>query len=139
MSPRKIEINARRSRVLLVEDHPLIQEAVVKILSPIFDVVGVIARGKPLIATVRDLQPDVVVLDVALPDISGMQVLPKVRTLFPNLVIVVLTAKVERIYQEEAFARGADGFVAKGRAATDLIPAIQEALVTVSHAQLRLA
>lgn len=125
---------ARCSRVLLVEDHPFIQEAVAKIVGARHELVGIVSRGNAVLAAVQTLQPDAVILDIGLPDMSGMQVVPGLRIEFPGVAIVVLTTKVEPIYREEALARGANEFVSKQRATADLLPAIERALAAVHAA-----
>jgi DNA-binding NarL/FixJ family response regulator len=128
-----------RPRALLVEDHPAMQEIVGRILGAECDVVGIVARGHAIRGAVETFDPDVIVLDVSLPDISGLQVLPGLRSAFPDVAVVVCTACAGRLYEEEAFARGANGFVSKGCASTDLLPAVSVALATVSAAKLRRA
>ena len=69
------EFGSGKARALLVEDHPSLQEIVTTILSAEFNVVGVLGRGNDVLPAAQDLYPDVVILDVSLPDISGMQIL----------------------------------------------------------------
>lgn len=131
------EPGSRRSRLLLVEDHPLVQDAVGKILSANCDLVGIIARGNAVLAAVQNLQPDAVILDISLPDMSGMQVLRELRAAFPSVAIVMLTINVEPIYRQEAFARGANAFVSKFQANKELWPDIERALAAVLASNLR--
>lgn len=98
------------------------------ILGPRCDLVGVVGQGKTASTAVRNLQPDAVILDISLPDISGMRVLPELRANFPNLAIVIFTTKIEFAYRQEALLRGADEFVSKFEATRELLPAIDRAL-----------
>lgn len=120
------EAVSRRSRILLVEDHPLIQDAVANIVRGRCDIVGIIAQGNVVLASVRNLQPD-----ISLPDISGMQVLPELRMAFPSVAIVILTTNIQLIYQQEALARGANEFVSKFQMSIELLPAVERALGNV--------
>jgi two-component system, NarL family, nitrate/nitrite response regulator NarL len=114
-------------RVLLVEDHPLLQKALQALLSPHCTIVATLDRAENIADAVQRLQPDVLVLDVSLPGRSGMQVLPEIRNAFPTLGIVIATNHSEPIYRSEAFERGANAFVAKDRLQEELWKAVQEA------------
>ena len=127
---------SRRPRLLLVEDHPLVQDAVGKILWARCDVVGIIGRGHDVLAAVQSLRPDAVILDISLPEMGGMQVLPELRSAFPSVAIVIFTVRVEPIYQQEALARGANEFVSKFQANKELLPAIERALTAVRYSDL---
>lgn len=97
-----------------------------RILQPEFNIAGVVVRGDHVVSRAVALRPDIVTLDVSMPGISGLQLLPQLRSTMPNTVIVVVTAATEQLYMDEAHSRGADGYVLKGSALTDLIPAIQK-------------
>jgi DNA-binding NarL/FixJ family response regulator len=90
-------------------------------------VAGAIERGDQVLQEVAALQPDVVVLDVALPHRSGLKVLPELRRAYPLVGIVMLSNRSEPIYREEAARRGADAYVVKDRASAELWPAIRAA------------
>jgi DNA-binding NarL/FixJ family response regulator len=114
-------------RVLLVEDHPLLQEALRTVLSPHCTVVQTLHQAEDVSHGVRSLQPDVLVLDLSLPGRSGMHVLPEVRRQFPNLGIVVATNYTEPEYRSQALQRGADSFVGKQELTEELWLAVQTA------------
>jgi DNA-binding NarL/FixJ family response regulator len=126
-------------RVLLVEDHPLIQVAIRDFLSQYCTVVATLDSAGEIENTIRDLLPDVVVLDVSLPDRSGMQVLPELRSKFPHLVIVMATNHTEPIYRAEALKRGADAFVGKDRLQEDLWASIRAAHSAPRHLVVNLS
>lgn len=124
-----------RPRVLLAEDHPLVREAIVQLLAEACDVVGVVKRGDEIAAAAGQLAPDVILLDIALPGVSGLQVLPGLRASLPATGIVMLTSHADPLYRKEAFRRGADGYVVKGQAVTELLPAIREVLARAPRQQ----
>ncbi len=114
-------------RILLVEDHPQMQDAIVALLNQYCTVVGTAERGDSVLAIAAELRPDVVVLDISLPGQSGLQLLPELRNRYPSVGIVMCTSRDQPVFRDEAARRGADGYVLKDRAARELWPAIQEA------------
>jgi len=114
--------------VLLVEDHPLMQQTIRDIVAGCCEVIGLVVNGGEVVGTACRLLPDVVLLDVSLPGESGMTVLPQLRATLPHTAIVMLTTLTYPAFRMEALARGANAFVCKGQAATELLPAIREAL-----------
>ena len=117
-----------RPRVLLVEDHPLVQEAIRNLVSFHCEVVGLLNAAEDLPQFLDKLKPDVLVLDVSLPGKSGLQVLPDVRTRFRSLCVVIASEHEEPAYIRAAFERGADAYVVKSQLYDELLPSIQEAL-----------
>lgn len=117
-----------RRRVMLAEDHPQMREAIQGLLAAEYELTAAVERGDELLAAAHRERPEIVVLDVSLPGLSGLQALPSLRAQLPGVCLVVLTAHDSAFYRREASQRGADGFVVKGRAFTDLLPALQRAL-----------
>ena len=113
-----------RPRVLLVDDHPGIVQALSRVLAPACDVVGAIADGREVADAAARLQPVVIVLDVNLPNVSGLDVCRQVTQNNPLVKIIVITAMADDAIRDEALAAGASGFVLKS-AANDLIAVIQ--------------
>ena len=114
-----------RSRVLLVEDSAPMRDAVSRILSAECDLLGYVENGNDVLAVAREHGPDVVVLDISLPGMSGLAALPLLRAALPSATIVMLTNHGGEDYVEEAFRRGADGYVLKNEAHQALLPAIR--------------
>ena len=114
-----------RLKVLIVEDHPDICEMIRKLIAPEHEIVGAVERGDEALQSAKQLAPDVVLLDISLPGMTGFQVLPSIRKTLPEAVIVMLTMYDTPAYQRKAFEEGADAYVLKTRAATELIPAIR--------------
>ena len=95
-----------------------------------FDVVGEVMDGEAVLTQAERLGPDVVVLDVSMPGGGGLQALPLLRKRLPSAAIVALTAHQSPVYSEQAIRIGAGAYVAKVSAASELIPAIHNALAT---------
>jgi DNA-binding NarL/FixJ family response regulator len=117
----------KRLRVLLADDHRLLREAFVKLLDPHYDVVGAVADGRALVAAARDLKPDVVVVDVAMPLLNGLDATRQVKRDSPAVKVIVLTMSEDPDVAVEAFRAGASGYVLKNSAASELLQAIEEA------------
>ena len=118
----------KRPRVLLADDHRLLREAFAQILQPRYDVVGAVADGRALVAAARKLHPDVVVLDIAMPLLNGLDAARQLKRLMPAVKVIFLTVSEDPDLAAEAFRIGASGFLLKNSAAMELFEAIQEAL-----------
>src|SRR5207253_6680195 len=118
----------RRPRVLLADDHRLLREAFAQLLEPGCDVVGAVADGRALLAAVPQLRPDIVVLDIAMPLLNGLDAARQLKQLMPEVKVVFLTVSEDPDLAAEAFRAGASGFLLKNSAATELFQAIQEVL-----------
>jgi DNA-binding NarL/FixJ family response regulator len=118
-----------RPRVLLADDHPPMLERVASLLQPAYDVVGTVGDGSTLIREAERLQPDVIVLDITMPILTGIEAAHKLREVGSRAKLVFLTVHQEAAFVRECFAEGGLGYVTKSRLVTDLIPAIKEALL----------
>ena len=114
-----------RLRVLIIDDHQEICEMIGKVIAPEYEVVGALERGEEALEAATRLAPDVVLLDVSLPGRTGLDVLPSVREELPEAVIIMLTMHDAPEYRRKAFEKGADAYVLKSRAATELMPTIR--------------
>jgi two-component system, NarL family, nitrate/nitrite response regulator NarL len=112
-----------RPRVLLVEDHPGVVKALSRVLSPACDVVGVIGDGGEVADAAARLQPVVIVVDLNLPNVSGLDVCRQITQNDPRMKVIVITAMADDALRDEALAAGASGFFHKS-AAAELIVAI---------------
>ena len=113
-----------RPRVLLVDDHPGIVRALSRLLSTECDVVGVMADGREVADAAARLQPVVIVVDLNLPDVSGLDVCRQIKDSNPRVKVVVISARIDEAIRDEALAAGASGFFEKS-AANELIDAIR--------------
>jgi DNA-binding NarL/FixJ family response regulator len=116
-------------RLVIADDHELIREGVKKIVRPCTDlkVVGEAADLNQAIALVAQVRPDVVVLDINLPDYDGLEGLAELRRHFPALRIVMLSMHEEERYALAALRAGALGYVSKARASAELVEAVRRA------------
>jgi len=118
----------KRPRVLLADDHRIVAEALASSLSPEFEVVGVVEDGLALLAAARSLRPDVIVTDITMPHLNGLDALPLLKKDDPKVKIIVLTMHQHAAYARRALEVGASGFVVKHSAPTELVAAIRAAL-----------
>jgi DNA-binding NarL/FixJ family response regulator len=117
-----------RFRVLLADDHQMVAEGLRSLLEPFFDVVGIVSDGRELLAAARTLDPDVVVLDISMPNLNGIEAARQLRAASPRPKVVFLTMHREIAYAQRALEVGASGIVLKHSAPLELVRAIQEAL-----------
>lgn len=115
-----------RTRVLLADDHRLLREAFARLLEPDCDVVGAVGDGRALVEEAQRLRPDVAVLDVAMPHLSGLEAARQLRQVAPDVRLVFLTMNEDPDVAAEAFRAGAAGYLLKTSAASELLQAIQE-------------
>ncbi len=115
-------------RVVLVDDHPAVLRQTIQLISNEFEVVDVLDDGRLLPATVTAFNPDLIVLDVSLPGLSGIEVAALLKKTGTCAKIVFLTVHADVDYAREAFDVGAKGYVIKPRLASDLIPALKAAM-----------
>jgi DNA-binding NarL/FixJ family response regulator len=116
----------KRPRVLLADDHRLLREAFVKLLEPECDVVGAVADGRALLEAAPKLQPDVVVLDIAMPQLNGLDAERQLKRSMPRVKVIFLTVSEDPELAAEAFRAGGSAFVLKNSAASELRQAIQD-------------
>jgi len=118
----------KRPRVLLADDHKIVLEGLRGILEPEFEIVGAVEDGRALVAEAERLSPDVVVADISMPGLNGMDAARQIKKMNEHIKIVFLTMHSEVSYAAGAFDAGASGFVLKHSAAQELITAIREAM-----------
>lgn len=117
-----------RPRVLLADDHRLVAEGLKSLLSAEFELVGVVEDGRALIDAARKLRPDVIVADITMPHLNGIEALAQLRQDDARVRVVFLTMHPEVAYARRALEAGALGYVLKHSAPSELIAAIHAAL-----------
>src|SRR5215204_4569622 len=122
-----------RPRVLLADDHTLLLEAFRKLLADDCDVVGMVGDGRALVAAAAKLKPDVVVVDVAMPLLNGVDAARQIKQTLPETRIVFLTMNEDPDVAAEAFRSGASGYLLKRSAASELLVAIREVMLGRSY------
>ena len=118
----------KRTRVLLADDHEAMLDRVKRLLEKEFQVVGTVGDGQAALEAVAELRPDVLVLDISMPVLSGMQAALRLKQKKTKVKIVFLTVHEDPDFAREALATGALGYVVKPRLVSDLLVAIKEAL-----------
>jgi DNA-binding NarL/FixJ family response regulator len=113
-------------RVLIVDDHPMVREGLGSMLATAADmqVVGEAGTGAEAIVQAEALQPDIVLLDLQLPDVDGVSVLKQIKTVAPDTLILIVTMHDNAAYMTQAMAGGAAGYVLKGIRRGELLAAI---------------
>ena len=122
-----------RRRVLLADDHTLLLDAFEKLLERNYDVVGKVSDGRAMLSAAADLLPDVIVLDISMPLMNGLEATRQLKRIMPSVKVVFLTMMEDPDLATEAFRAGAAGYLLKTSAADELARAINEALCGRSY------
>ena len=123
----------RKAKLLIADDHTLVAEVCRSFLEPEFEVVGIASNGRSLLALAAELKPDAVILDIAMPQLNGLDAGEQIKRMVPGTKLVFLTMNVAPEVAAEAFRRGASGYVVKTSAADELVRAIRRALKSESY------
>jgi DNA-binding NarL/FixJ family response regulator len=126
-----IETSIRSLRILIADDHPIIRKHVRRILEeqPRFSVCGEAYDGMEAIEEAQRLKPDVVLLNVSMPVLNGLDAARKIKTELPETAIIILSSNADKHFVEEAKKIGARAYVAKTKAAEALVTAIVRAII----------
>jgi DNA-binding NarL/FixJ family response regulator len=117
-----------RVRVLLADDHPRILSQLTDLLEPVFKVIAVVGDGQSLIEMAESLQPDLIITDISMPILSGIEAAKRILTSTPQSKIIFLTVHTDPEFIQEALELGAMAYVFKSRLVSDLRLAIGEVL-----------
>src|SRR5262245_53255979 len=123
---------ARRPSVLLADDYPGMTTALTRVLKPHFDVVGQVSDGLELFDMATRLRPDVVVVDIQMPGLDGLDACRRLKAAIPDVRVIVYTASDDDHLRARAFAVGAAAFVPKVRDGDELVSAIRDAVTPPS-------
>ena len=115
-----------KTRVLLADDHAVVAQGLAEILRTTFDLVGVVHDGRALLTAAASLTPDVIVTDVSMPLLNGLDAIRQIRSQLPRIKVVVLTMYTDTETAVGAFRAGARGYVPKVAAAEEFIAAVEE-------------
>ena len=118
----------RRARVLLADDHQIVAEGLRSLLETEFDIIGMVSDGRALVEATRQLRPEVIVADISMPLLNGIEATRQVKRVAPKTRVIVLTMHADATYATRAIEAGAAGYVLKHSATAELITAILEAL-----------
>lgn len=118
----------KKPRVLLADDHKIVIEGLKSLLGDEFEIVGSVEDGRALVEQASTLYPDVIVADISMPQLNGIEAARQIKKIDKNIKIVFLTMHPDATYAANAFEAGASGFVLKHSASAELIRAIHEAI-----------
>jgi DNA-binding NarL/FixJ family response regulator len=120
--------NNKKTRILLAEDHAIVIEGLRRVLLPEFEIVGEVADGRALVAAVEKLQPDVIIADISMPMLNGIEAARQIRKIDPKVKIIFLTMHPDVAYAAEALNAGGSGYVLKSSAGGRIVDAVREVL-----------
>ena len=117
-----------RPTVLLADDHAIVAEGISRLLEDRFELVGIVSDGSALLAAVQEHRPDLIVLDISMPGMSGLEAMRRLKEQAPEARVVFLTMHADAQIAAEALRSGASGFVLKVSAGEELITALEHVL-----------
>ncbi|MBL8291821.1 MAG: response regulator transcription factor [Bryobacterales bacterium] len=118
----------RKARILLADDHRMFLAGIEKLLAAEFEIVGAVESGRAVLEQAPLLKPDVVVIDVSMPLLNGIDTVRQLRALIPDMHVVFLSMHGDPMFVQDAIDAGADAYVLKREAPEDLITAIRMAV-----------
>jgi len=118
----------KQTRVLLADDHKIVLEGLKSLLESEFWLVGSVENGRDLLREVHRLRPEVIVVDISMPLLNGIEAVREIRKTDPDIKIIFLTMHPDVTYAARAFEAGASGYVLKHSASIELVNAIREAV-----------
>jgi DNA-binding NarL/FixJ family response regulator len=120
-------------RILIADDHRLLADACKSLLEPEFQVIGIVTDGRCLVHSAVELKPDIIILDIGMPHLNGLDAGAQVKRRLPGIKLVFLTMNIESEIAAEAFRRGASAYVLKHSAADELLIAVRRAKQGLSY------
>jgi DNA-binding NarL/FixJ family response regulator len=122
-----------RPRVLLADDHALLLGAFEKLLAEECDIVGQVSDGRALVAAAQELRPDIIVLDITMPFLNGIEAARQIKHALPRIKLVFVTMNEDTGLAADAFRAGASAYLLKHSATSELLTAIREAMAGNSY------
>ena len=130
---------SNRSRILIADDHILVADLCRKMLETDFDVIGTVCDGRALIRSALELKPDVIVVDIAMPMLNGLDAGQQVKETLPAVKVIYLTMNPDPEVAAEAFRRGASGYLLKTCTIEELVTAVRRVLRGMTYMSSRLS
>lgn len=128
-----------RARIFLADDHSLLLDAFSKLLEPEYDIVGTATDGRMMLKMVPKLAPDLVLMDIAMPNLNGFDAGEKLKKILPDVKLIFLTVNEDPDMVTEAFRIGASGYLLKSSAASELFQAIDAVLNSKKYVSPKIA
>ena len=126
----------KKATILLADDHPHFPELIKTLLEPTFEVIGSVCNGQSLIEASLKMKPDVIITDISMPVLNGIEAVVRLRRLGSRSSVIFLTLHSDTDFVRVCFATGANGFVSKPQVFTQLLTAISEVLAGRSFVSL---
>ncbi len=117
-----------KTRILIADDHQILAEGIRGLLEPEFEVIGVVSNGRELVAAAKTQRPDVIVADISMPSLNGIEAAIQIRDAGLTAKVVFLTMHRDVAYARQAIEAGAAGYVLKHSVSSELVTAIHDAL-----------
>ena len=117
-----------KPRLLIADDHKIFVEGLKRLLNADFDIAGVVEDGRELVAAAEKLRPDVILADISMPMLNGIEAVRQIKKVYPEIKVVFLTMHPDVAYAVSAFKAGGSGYVLKNSAPEELITALREGL-----------
>lgn len=127
-----------KPRLILADDHGLLLDGLRRLLEAEFELVATVADGREAVTLYEQFRPDVLLLDIGMPGLNGIEAARQVKRDFPDARVIFVTMQTDHVYVEEAFRAGASGYVVKQGAAVELIDAIRAVLLGKRYVSQRL-
>ena len=121
-------LTGNRPRVLIADDHRLVAELCKKMLEPEFLVLGTVDNGRALVELAKELRPDLIVVDIAMPILNGLDAGKQIKKMLPSVKLVYLTMSLDAQLAADAFRCGASAYLLKTCAASELVVAVREVM-----------
>jgi DNA-binding NarL/FixJ family response regulator len=115
-------------RIVIADDHRMFREALTQLLAPHCQIVGEAGDGRELVRVAKAVHPDLIVLDIAMPLLNGLDAARQIKSAMPEVKLIFLTVSEDPDFAVEAFRLGGSGFLLKNSAASELLQAIEEAM-----------
>jgi DNA-binding NarL/FixJ family response regulator len=125
-------------RLIIADDHTVVAEALRQLFAPHFDVIALVADGRALLDSAASLKPDVIVVDISMPLLNGLEASRQLKSKMPGVKIIFLTMNEDPDLAMEAMRCGASGYLLKSSAVSEVIRAIQQALEGKSYVTPRI-
>jgi DNA-binding NarL/FixJ family response regulator len=119
----------RRTKILLADDHRMFAEMLTSLLQTRYEILGTVTNGHALIAAARELHPDIIVLDIGMPQLNGLDAAQQIKRDMPSVKLIFLTMNMDPYLARHAFQIGASGFLLKQGTANELPDAIEKVLL----------
>src|SRR6185295_18371412 len=127
-SPQHRAVSGRRPTLLLADDHPMMLTGLRVLLAPVFEVIGTATDGHALLEAVERRRPDLVIADVSMPGLNGIEATRRLQTSAPGVRVLILSIHTDPAYVQAAFAAGACGYLTKSSPPEEIERAVREVL-----------